>query len=978
MGLFWIGGKPGSGKSMLMKRVVHHLTEEKTGNIVASFFIYGQGVPLQKSRMGLYSALIHQLFQPLSTAFQGLIWEFQNRTETRGKYGQKWKWSLEDIRSHFFEALKLGSQTKTIMIFADALDEAGEEEAQEMIHDFDGFLDGLSGSNSKIKVCFSCRHYPDMRLSHTVAVSVEEHNRRDIQMVINDHLKNLTLEERTMLQTDIVSKSRGIFHWATLVADRAVRQRRKGKPLRIVFSTFQEGQADLYQLYGALLRDLEGDDRVQTIRLFQWMLFTKKFLTLRDLQHIMALSHDMAENSISHYSSEKYFTDENDLKARVTDLSRGLVEVNGFGFKWETSDPELFGIQFIHQSVVDYLSESGLQTLEVIQDTTISGSMDVRAHFQLSRSCLRLLLMSEFEDVDRILYDNSEQYSFAPSLLMEDDIDSRSFEPFEMRKRREGLHLPHDVESLLMHCWDYWVVYILEVAKEGHPLPGCYPDYKGLVSKDKTKWEYVPDQYRQYDLLDYFCLPDSNKFLGFCVRFANVWGNSGSLNELRRTFTKIWNVKNVFHGQLAMNVWSFALCGSSLIHFLALSGLKAPFQRMIDSPRASLEVWDREGRTPLMYAILGFAVEIAMDLILAMVDVNAQDIYGNTALHFASFGGEEHVVEALLQAGASVNLQRIGGATPLHLAIIAQHPLIIAKLLHANADPEKILLVKRSESDEDGWALNALEYASLKGLHMIVEHLLSHGVHPSIIDDFGASVLYDCGSLGFFEVIRTLIEAGVSVDAQDASGQIPLSMAIQYNHRGAAEILMRLGANATLPSHDGWTPLDIAVSNGNIDLAQLLISNGVGFGQSLFRATLDGRVDMVDLLIRSGAKVEDQDGFGRTPLFIAVAEDGIEVAMRLVNAKTPLNHADIDGKTALFSAVASGHTSKMARCLLEAGADPNWHDSMGMSPMVYAACAGELDILELLREFGAVPPRLSTEAQSHEYPAGVLDLFEEL
>ncbi|KAF4541448.1 Protein serac1 [Lasiodiplodia theobromae] len=356
------------------------LTLEKREELknVASFFIYGQGVPLQKSRMGLYSALIHQLYQPLSTAFQGLIWDFQNRTDTRGKYGEKWRWTLEDIRSHLFDALKLGSETKSIMIFVDALDEAGEEEARKIIRDFDGLLDGLSKSNSKIKVCFSCRHYPDLRLSHAVAVSVEEHNRRDIQTVIDDILQQLAPEEQTMFKTKIVKNSKGIFHWATLVVDRAVRQRKKGKPFRTVFSTFQEGQADLYQLYEALLSELDGDDRVQAIRLFQWILFAKRPLKLPELQHAMALSHDMPENSISDYSFGKYFTDANDLEARIMDLSKGLIEVRDpVNISEFLIHPEPTDVHFIHQSVVDYLLDSGIQTLEVVQDTTISSSINM-------------------------------------------------------------------------------------------------------------------------------------------------------------------------------------------------------------------------------------------------------------------------------------------------------------------------------------------------------------------------------------------------------------------------------------------------------------------------------------------------------------------------------------------------------------------------------------------------------------------------
>lgn len=845
-----------------MKRMVQLLAKENTEtHIVASFFIYGQGVTLQKSRMGLYSALIHQLYLPLSTAFEGLTREFQNKTDTRGKYGDKWEWTLTDIRSHLFEALELGSETKSIMIFVDALDEAGEEEAQRIIRDFDGLLSRLSGSHSKMKVCFSCRHYPDLRLSHAVAVSVEKHNRQDIQTVIDNHLQKLKPEERTMFRTEVVKNSGGIFHWAALVIDRAVRERKKGRSFPIVFSTFREGQADLYQLYEALLSELEGDDRVQAIRLFQWMLFTKRPLASDELRHAMALSHDMPEKSISEYSIGKYFTDRSDLKARIMDLSKGLVEARYEDRRFEI--PSRTSIQFVHQSVVDYLLESGLQTLEAMQGTTMFSSINVRAHFQLSRSCLRFLFMSEFEAIDRAHEDKNRRDRDFLTLLDELELGLKA-EKFRIPGRSEAQHygltfywdqrtelvasLPNDNIGLLSYCWNHWVDHILQIQEEKHLLPS-YRDYEGLIHQNEKEQRSLPNQYEQCDLLDCFSWPESDTFLQMCVRFHNGLGASRNLVGLQNTFSKIWNVKNIVHAQLATNIWSFALCGSSLIHFLALSGLRTPLQRIIDSPGASLEVWDREGRTPLMYAILGFAVEIAIDLIRAKVDVNTQDIYGNTALHLASFCGEERVVEALLEAGANVNLERIGGATSIHLAVIAQHPLIVAKLLHENADAEKVVLVD----------------------------------HP----DFNR-----------------------------------------------------------------WTSLDIAASDGDLDLARLLIRNGKSLGRSLFHAALFDRADMVDFLVQSGAKVEDQDSFGRTPLIIAVAERRIEAAIRLIDAKTPLDHVDSDGKTALFHAVIGRHSTEMARALLKAGADPNLRNKKGLSPI---ARAREFDVGMLLLSFGAKP-----------------------
>lgn len=63
--------------------------------------------------------------------------------------------------------------------------------------------------------------------------------------------------------------------------------------------------------------------------------------------------------------------------------------------------------------------------------------------------------------------------------------------------------------------------------------------------------------------------------------------------------------------------------------------------------------------------------------------------------------------------------------------------------------------------------------------------------------------------------------------------------------------------------------------------------------------------------------------------------------------------ASKDGSTALMLACVGQHVS-VARSLLENGADPNIPDSKGCSPMHIAAMQGSLDLMEALKERGAL------------------------
>lgn len=63
-GLLWIKGKPGSGKSTLVKYAKDALPPiYGKETLVFSFFFHGRGRELQKTPIGLFQCLLHQLLK---------------------------------------------------------------------------------------------------------------------------------------------------------------------------------------------------------------------------------------------------------------------------------------------------------------------------------------------------------------------------------------------------------------------------------------------------------------------------------------------------------------------------------------------------------------------------------------------------------------------------------------------------------------------------------------------------------------------------------------------------------------------------------------------------------------------------------------------------------------------------------------------------------------------------------------------------
>ena len=73
-GVFWVSGRPGSGKSTLMKFIYNHSITQSTLSrwaspkkvVIANHFFWGAGLPIQRSQEGLLRSLLYSLLSQIS------------------------------------------------------------------------------------------------------------------------------------------------------------------------------------------------------------------------------------------------------------------------------------------------------------------------------------------------------------------------------------------------------------------------------------------------------------------------------------------------------------------------------------------------------------------------------------------------------------------------------------------------------------------------------------------------------------------------------------------------------------------------------------------------------------------------------------------------------------------------------------------------------------------------------------------------
>lgn len=152
---------------------------------------------------------------------------------------------------------------------------------------------------------------------------------------------------------------------------------------------------------------------------------------------------------------------------------------------------------------------------------------------------------------------------------------------------------------------------------------------------------------------------------------------------------------------------------------------------------------------------------------------------------------------------------------------------------------------------------------------------------------------------------------------------------------------------------DGLSPIMVAAYHRQPEIASFLADKTVAL--TIFEAAAVGRIgNVVRLLARDPLLVNTYSEDGFQPLGLACYFGHFEVAEYLVKAGAPLNATSHNQlKAAPLQSAATGRHEKIARMLLEHGADPNVREQGGYTPLHAAARNGDETMIRTLLYGGA-------------------------
>jgi uncharacterized protein len=199
-------------------------------------------------------------------------------------------------------------------------------------------------------------------------------------------------------------------------------------------------------------------------------------------------------------------------------------------------------------------------------------------------------------------------------------------------------------------------------------------------------------------------------------------------------------------------------------------------------------------------------------------------------------------------------------------------------------------------------------------LYVFIGYSFSYG---GSYEDFFIAVKQDNA-----DVVRNLIQRGFDPNTVDGNGQFAIILALREPSINVVSALLET------------SQLQVEVRNKS-DESPLML------------AAFKGMTEVCDQLIKRGADVNKP---GWAPLHYAATGGHLMVLQLLLEHHAYIDAASPNGTTPLMMAAMYG-TASASKLLLEAGADPNLKNDLGLTAIDFALRARKTDSAEIIAAF---------------------------
>lgn len=938
-GLLWLTGKPGSGKSTLLKYALLKEIEQQD-NFTISFFFHKSNSNEHTISLNLYRCLLGQLiggcqerrwYQLTDTIKQLLV-----DGSERGRDHNEWIWHPNELSRLLRDCIRKVLEKCAVQVFVDALDECDITDQPTLENFFKTLQSDCASAPSRLSVFIACRQGSlakwQAHMDNEIRVGLK--NQSDIKTYLLHNLEKFEDEkQRQELEDDMLAQSSGVFLWITLVCPKVVAEQRRGRNVDEIRQSLRTVLSELSDIFKNILEKLAEEqvagDSTRSLRLFQWLCFSTRPLSLTELRWAMNMSISNPFSSLDQCLKEpSSIRNDAQMAKQLSSFSGGLIEVR--------DHQGAARAQLIHQSVKEFLINQGFRILS--PSVGLSATFIGHANAMLSRACIRYLSMEEI-----VAQQDNTDFPFLSYAAI-------SWTRHAEQSERMGISQGYILTSFqwpsegLIGSW----VRIAMQSHRGWPVRQTnllHATARHGLTSAVTAHLWGSSFLRAVVLFllvynSFIPFPATRQLLKLLQICAFPGQETDCKDGLGRTALSLAATRgHVAVVQLLLSrddvdVNSVDHWGRTPLSWASAAGQDAVVGLLISHKNIKVNLSDDQGRTPLFWAVVNEHKGVMLELLRKNADITTTDGSGATALHVASRRGHEDLSRHLLEHGASIEAKDKYGRTALHEAALYGREPVVQLLLSKGANVAVVdnggdTVLHRAAGNRDPTIARRL-LDDDRGVSAIMELVLEH--RSDLIyetDNLGGTALHRAASSGRVAVTKLLLAKGVRINGTDYQCRTALDLAEEENETEIVRLLEESGADKRITQRQ-------SVTRGTRDAPVQLHDNPTDTHNEqkpLELASRNGDVRTVRRLLDAGEPVTYS-------ALAAASEEGFDAVVQLILTKDPgiLRDDANERSTALHLAAGNGHEA-VVRMLIQNGADVNKNSRLG-TPLHWAAGGG--------------------------------------
>ena len=377
-GIYCILGKPGCGKSTLMKAIyqdprttsaLKRWAGEGNQCFDAAFFFWSAGNDDQKSREGLLRSLLYEVYQKCPELIPTTI-----PVTTVGSNNVQLSILLELMENLKTAFAKGGTQIR-FCFFIDGLDEYIGDlyELAEILHNISTF--------PNVKSCVASRDRVAVRSLSDARHLLELHNHtaNDIRTYVSERLGQSPIFKRLCAEDcrypgligKVVAKAEGVFIWARFVVRDILKNSSEGDTFEEVEQYVDGLPPELEELYWRILLAVPPKFRQASSKLLLVRLQKRSDLPVLVLSFALSTNASLqsaAEASITPMDEESLMNASESAELRIKASCLDFLQVNQSKL-WRADEESWYSrrrAEFVHRTVFDFLRKD--DAISMLQD----------------------------------------------------------------------------------------------------------------------------------------------------------------------------------------------------------------------------------------------------------------------------------------------------------------------------------------------------------------------------------------------------------------------------------------------------------------------------------------------------------------------------------------------------------------------------------------------------------------------------------